>query len=48
MSRRALTREMQWWFQIFGISSRKKVIRYKPLLEKRSIPIKAHWILIKY
>ena len=48
MFRRALTREMQWRFQVFGISSRKKVIRDKLFFEKRSIFIKDHWILINY
>ena len=48
MFRRVLTREMQWSYQFFGISSRKKVIRDKLVLEKRSIFIEDHWILINY
>ena len=47
MFRRVLTREMQWRFQVVGIFSIKKVLRDK-LFEKRSIFIKAHWILINY
>ena len=34
MFRRALPREMQWRFQMFVISSRKKVIRDKLFLKK--------------
>ena len=40
MFRRALTREMQWRFQVFGISSRKKVIRDKLFLKNGQFLLK--------